>query len=173
MVTKWLIGICVALFGIENALGIDLSTKFGNANLHWILNGEPYRLLTGMFLHGGVMHIFFNMIVLWQVGSVLERTLGHGKYLALYLTSGLAGALASAMFLDLYTISVGASGAIFGLMGAYAVIAQKLRARDQQMVVWIGINLVIGFLVPGIDWHAHIGGLIAGSIFASVVSLRR
>lgn len=172
-ITKWLIGACVAVFGFESVFNMDLAYEFGLAGYPVLELGEYYRLLTAMFLHGGLMHIVFNMLILWQLGAVLEPYYGRGAFTALYLASGLAGGFASIGFNDPMTLSVGASGAIFGLMGAYAVILRRLGRPDTQVLVLIGINLVIGFVVPGIDWHAHVGGLVAGAIFGASAQLRR
>jgi membrane associated rhomboid family serine protease len=92
------------------------------------------------------------------------------RFLALYLIAGLGGAVASFAFSSVNTVSVGASGAIFGLMGALVVAGRHLRADITQVLVLIGINVVIGFIAPGIDWRAHLGGLLTGAAVAFVMS---
>lgn len=171
--TKWLIGVCLAAFGFESLTGTSLAWQFGLAGYPVFEQGEYYRLVTAMFLHGGLMHIAFNMLILWQLGSMLEPYLGRKTFLSLYFIAGVAGGIASILLNNPMTVSVGASGAIFGLMGAYAVLARRMSRPDTQILVLIGINLVIGFLVPNIDWHAHVGGLIAGAIFGATIDLRR
>lgn len=171
--TRILIGICVVVFMFEQATGTDLAWNFGLAGVAVLDYHEYYRLVTAMFLHGGFIHILFNMMILWQLGTALESFLGSGRFLSLYLASGLGGGLASMFLNDPMTISVGASGAIFGLMGAYVVFARRLHLNSQQIIGLIGVNLVIGFIVPGIDWHAHVGGLVTGYAVASMLSLRR
>ena len=110
------------------------------------------------------------MYVLYVLGPPLERLLGHGRFLALFLIAGLGGAVASFSFSSINTVSVGASGAIFGLMGALVVAGRHLRADITQVLVLIGINVVIGFIAPGIDWRAHLGGLLTGAAVAFVFS---
>ena len=167
LATKTLIGICVAIFGFEYVTGYDLSYDFGEIGV-MVFMGEWYRLVTSMFLHGSLTHVAFNMLALWQLGSVLEPMLGRSRYLLLYFLSGLSGSFASLLFNDQYVTSIGASGAIFGLMGAYAVFARSRRPWDTSILVVIGLNLVIGFVVPGIDWHAHLGGLAMGAAFGAI-----
>jgi membrane associated rhomboid family serine protease len=133
------------------------------------IGGEWWRLLTSAFLHGSFLHIAFNMFVLFALGPTLERVLGHGRYLALYLLAALGGSVASYVFSDIRTVSVGASGAIFGLMGALLVAGRRLKSDMRQVAILLGINVVIGFLAPGIDWRAHLGGLLVGALVAAVL----
>ena len=97
-------------------------------------------------------------------GPPLERLLGHARFLILYLLAGLGGAVASFAFSDINTVSVGASGAIFGLMGALVVAGRRLAHDVTQVLVLLGINVVIGFIAPGVDWRAHLGGLVTGAV---------
>ena len=132
--------------------------------------GEPWRLLTSLFVHsqGSLLHLLFNMFSLFIFGPLLEGMVGRVRFLALYLIAGLGGSVA-VLLLAPYTPVVGASGAIFGLLGAYFVIQRKLGGNNVQLLIVIGLNLVIGFL-PGtnIAWQAHLGGLIVGSAVALV-----
>lgn len=132
--------------------------------------GEPWRLLTALFVHsqGSLLHILFNMFSLFIFGPLLEAMVGRVRFLALYLIAGLGGSVA-VLLLAPYTPVVGASGAIFGLLGAYFVIQRKLGGNNVQLLIVIGLNLVIGFL-PGtnIAWQAHLGGLVVGSAVALV-----
>jgi len=135
------------------------------------VKGEWWRLLTSMFLHGGVTHILLNMVSLYIVGKIAENLLGSRDYLALYMASGIVGAATSAI-IHPEGLSVGASGAIFGIFGAVAgyVIAYRDRLGDrfEPIIREFGgvlvFNLVFGFVVPGIDMSAHIGGLAVGLI---------
>lgn len=138
---------------------------------------EPWRMLTSVFAHstGFVFHILLNMYTLWIFGRILESMLGKGRFLTLYLASGLAGSLGVMFWAPHTTFVVGASGAIFGLMGAFLVIQRKLGGETTQLLVLVGINLVIGFL-PGmsISWQAHLGGLIGGALLGFIyVSTRK
>jgi membrane associated rhomboid family serine protease len=108
------------------------------------------------------------MLVLWMLGPQLERVLGHTRYLVLYLVAGFGGAVASFWFSDVSIVGIGASGAIFGLMGALVVVGRALRADISQVIVLIAINVVIGFVAGGIDWRAHLGGLVTGALVAAV-----
>ncbi|MFT2817391.1 rhomboid family intramembrane serine protease [Leifsonia sp. A12D58] len=132
---------------------------------------EPWRMLTTMFVHSTsfIFHVALNMYTLWIFGQILERMLGRGRFLTLYLLSGLAGSLGVLFLADPFTPVVGASGAIFGLMGAFLVIQRHLGASATQLLVLVGINLVIGF-VPGLNvaWQAHVGGLIGGAIIGLI-----
>lgn len=143
-----------------------------------IERGEVYRLLTAMFLHGNVMHIFFNMYALYIVGIQLEPIFGRLRFAIVYFLGGLAGSALS-LALGTYDVpSVGASGAVFAIFIAFAVylyqnrhMYRNVRAQLQHMLILIGMNIVIGF-VPGsqIDNWGHIGGLIGGAILAWRIS---
>ncbi|MEY2698637.1 MAG: hypothetical protein RL720_593 [Actinomycetota bacterium] len=132
---------------------------------------EPWRMLTSVFTHstGFVFHILLNMYTLWIFGQMLERMLGRGRFLTLYLASGLAGSLGVMFWASHDTFVVGASGAIFGLLGAFLVIQRKLGGETTQLLVLVGINLVIGFL-PGmsVSWQAHLGGLLGGALLGFI-----
>ena len=131
---------------------------------------EPWRMMTALFVHseGSLLHILFNMFSLFIFGPILEGLIGRARFLALYLVSGFGGSVA-VLLLAPTTPVVGASGAIFGLLGAYFVIQRKLGGNNVQLLIVIGLNLVIGFL-PGtnIAWQAHVGGLIIGCAVALV-----
>ena len=138
---------------------------------------EPWRMLTSIFTHspGFIFHILLNMYTLWIFGQILESMLGRARYLTLYLTTGVAGSV-GVMFLSSPTTAVvGASGAIFGLLGAFLVIQRKLGGNTTSLLILVGINLLLGFL-PGLNvaWQAHLGGLIAGVLLGLVfVQTRR
>lgn len=170
-VTLTLIGISAVVFVLQFLTGINrVAADWGMWPAAVAVNSEWYRLLTSVFLHGSWLHLLFNMYVLYVLGPPLERLLGHVRFLALYLIAGLGGAVASFTFSTINTVSVGASGAIFGLMGALVVAGRHLRTDITQVLVLIGINVVIGFLAPGIDWRAHLGGLLVGAAVAFVFS---
>lgn len=169
-VTKAIIGLCVTIFvlqisGYINQNNYSLWAPAVNA-------GEWWRIITAGFFHVNTLHIAFNMYALWLLGPNLEQLLGHRKFSALYLLSLLGGSTASYLFNPPITASVGASGAIFGLFGATVVIARRLGLDASGIYGIIGINLVIGFIIPGIDWRAHVGGLVAGALSAWVIARR-
>jgi membrane associated rhomboid family serine protease len=130
---------------------------------------EPWRMITALFVHSqnSPFHLLFNMYSLFVFGPILERLLGRLRFLALYLVSGFGGSVA-VLLLAPGTAVVGASGAIFGLLGAFFVIQRRLGGNNVQLIIVIGLNLVIGFVIPGIAWQAHLGGLIAGAAVAFV-----
>ena len=128
-----------------------------------VADGAPWLLLTSMFTHIAVWHIGFNMLALWTLGPQLELTVGRVRFLALYLVSGLAGS-AAVLWLDgSRSQTFGASGAVFGLMGALLVIAVKVGGDVRGMLTWIGINAAITlFFVNNISWQGHLGGFVGG-----------
>ncbi|GGV00414.1 rhomboid family intramembrane serine protease [Kitasatospora herbaricolor] len=125
--------------------------------------GQWYRLLTATFLHIEIWHIATNMLALWWMGPMLEQALGRIRYLALYLVSGLAGSALAYLIAGDYMNSLGASGAIFGLFGATVVLFLRTRTPLGPVIALLVFNLVITFSVSGIDWRAHVGGLLAGA----------
>lgn len=125
-------------------------------------------MLTAAFLHGSWLHLIFNMYTLYIFGQVLEPMLGRARYLALYLIAAFGGSVAVLIFSDPTSSVLGASGAIYGLMGAYFVLLRAIGERSGQLMGLIAINLIFSFLNPGISWQAHIGGLVVGGIVASI-----
>ncbi|MGN6681599.1 MAG: rhomboid family intramembrane serine protease [Streptosporangiaceae bacterium] len=131
--------------------------------------GDWYRLISSAFLHEplttgfGIFHIVFNMWALYVVGPALEQMLGRVRFLAVYLVSALGGSVLYYLIASPAGTAIGASGAIFGLFGAWFVLARRLHLDARMVVVLIAINLVISFTVSGIAWQDHVGGLIAGS----------
>jgi membrane associated rhomboid family serine protease len=176
--TAALIAINVVVYLIEVATGGGGLTReaSGNFVFHTILygpfvsEGEWYRLLTAGFLHANIIHIAFNMILLFFLGRLMEPSLGTPRFLVLYFASLLAGSF-GALLLDPNTPSLGASGAIFGLAGATFVIARG-RGLDQlagQIGFLILINLLYGFAVTDVSVGAHLGGLVAGVICGGAI----
>ncbi len=134
---------------------------------------EPWRVLTVLLVHGGFAHLGLNMLALWLIGRSLEPLLGRGRFLALYLLSGLGGSVAVALLAP-YTSVVGASGAIFGMFGALLVIGRHIGANVTGIAIILAINLAIGFFPGfGISWQAHVGGLIVGALIGLVYSRTR
>ncbi len=125
---------------------------------------EPWRWITSGFVHGGLFHIGMNMFVLYQFGSELERVMGRLRYGLLYGVSLLGGSAAIQLLAGPNSLHVGASGAIFGLFGAYGLLLYKLKLAWHSMAVTAGIWLAIGFVLPNISWEGHIGGLVLGTL---------
>ena len=134
---------------------------------------EWYRLFTVALTHAGLLHLGFNMYSLMVLGNPLEDAFGKNKLFIVFFVSLLTGSLASSYFASVYSYSVGASGAIFGLFGALAIVGKRIGADIRSIVVIIGINFVIGFAMGGVDWRAHLGGLIGGVVAAHLVMAKR
>ncbi|HZT53939.1 MAG TPA: rhomboid family intramembrane serine protease [Gaiellaceae bacterium] len=128
----------------------------------WVAHGGWWRLATAMFLHANILHIAFNMLALYVIGTPVEQYLGRTRYLGLYLVSGLAGS-AGGLLQAPATPILGASGAIFGILGAMLILEWQVTGRlAGNAMTWIVINLAISFTIPNISWGGHIGGLIGG-----------
>lgn len=148
-----------------------LFQAFAQANVLVSL-GDWYRVFTAALLHGGFMHIAFNMYALYLFGPRLEQQVGSHAFAALYVATAGTGGMISYLFGPPNQVSIGASGAIFGLFGAWMFVAWKMRgtpggrAMFNQLGVLLAINLALPLLVPGIDWRAHVGGLLGGILIA-------
>jgi len=179
IVTKILISICVAMYLLSLIITDNFTASLlilGANNRGLVLNGEFYRLITSAFLHGSFIHLFVNMYSLWVIGSQVETYLGKVKFIVIYLLSALMGSLLSIVFLE-NSISIGASGAIFGLMGSLLYFGYHYRlylsnALTNQIIPIIVANLFLGFAMTGIDNAAHIGGLIGGYLATMIVGLQ-
>jgi membrane associated rhomboid family serine protease len=173
LATKIIVGLNVAVFLMALAWGdrfvtdLDLvgyfSTPWGSEG---VADGEWYRMLTSAFLHDRFWHIGLNMLALWFLGPPLEAALGRTRYVALYLISALAGSTLAYLLTPADQGSLGASGAIYGLFGATAVLMRRLNYDMRPILVLLVINLALSFTWSNISWQAHIGGLIAGTALA-------
>ncbi|GGL99902.1 rhomboid family intramembrane serine protease [Streptomyces fumigatiscleroticus] len=184
LLTKILIGINVAVFVAVHAWPslldrLVLVGAWPPAPFHsteGVAEGEWYRLVTSVFTHEAVWHVAFNMLSLWWLGGPLEAVLGRVRYLALYLCSGLAGSALTYLLAPSPSASLGASGAVFGLFGATAVLVRRLNQDMRPILALLAINLIITFgWKDEIAWQAHIGGLVAGIVigYAMVHAPRR
>lgn len=167
IVTYIFITICIIMFILtRGSTDIETLLKYGANNAYLTKSGEYYRLLSSMFIHIGLLHLLFNMYTLYIIGPQVESFYGKFKYFLIYILSGVSGSILSITFSS-NTVSAGASGAIFGLMGALLYFGFFYRnylgsVIKSQIVPIIILNLVIGFSTSGIDNAAHIGGLIGG-----------
>jgi len=158
-------------------VGFDPQTGFDFAR--GVVGGEWWRLLSSMFLHAGLIHLGLNAYVLWIFGVEIERQIGRLSTLAVFLVTGVFAGAASYAFADRFAIAVGASGAIFGLVGAFIAYNYLRRhhvmaqARLRGALTMLLINLIIGFSIPAIDWRAHVGGLVAGLVAGFAVDPSR
>lgn len=155
----------------------NLLYDLGMLSYQQVMEGEYYRIISSMFLHADMQHITGNMLILYYVGNIVERAIGHVKYLILYLLSGIVAAFASMAFsymTDSYISSLGASGAVFGIIGALLWIAIRNHGHIEIMSVrkilfLIGYSLYSGFISTNVDNAAHVGGVIAGFVIAIVL----
>jgi membrane associated rhomboid family serine protease len=188
-VTQALVGINVGIYLLQLVMGAGLTATSGWIYEHGVLvssaigsdgsligvaEGEWWRLITAAFLHYGPLHLGMNMLVLYIIGPALEEYLGHGRYALLYLVAGLAGS-AGALVWSPNALTVGASGAIWGIMGAALILEwRKIYVFGGQAMGLVVFNLAITFLIPGISIGGHVGGLVGGGIAAlAFSSLRR
>ncbi len=141
--------------------------------VHGVGSGEYYRILTVALVHGSLLHLGFNMYALLVLGNPIEYAFGKVRFLSIFFISLLTGSLASLALNPVNQPSVGASGALFGLFGAFVVVGRRIGADVKSTLVIIGINFGISFVVPGVDWHAHLGGLIGGAIAAKILLRQR
>ncbi|MDT0567853.1 rhomboid family intramembrane serine protease [Streptomyces sp. DSM 3412] len=173
LLTKILIGANLLLFLVKESLGESFTHRFDligrawvpelGASLQGVAEGQWYRLVTSMFLHGSVTHILFNMLSLWWIGGPLEAALGRARYLTLYFVSGLAGSALTYLIAEPTQASLGASGAIFGLFGATGVLMRHLKYDMRPLIILLVINLIFTFSpMFNIAWEAHVGGLVGG-----------
>nr|WP_154791982.1 rhomboid family intramembrane serine protease [Occultella kanbiaonis] len=168
VVTITFIAICVLLF-VADYVSPTLRMRLIFAPV--LGQVEPYRMITTAFLHAGIVHLLFNMYALWIVGPFLEQMLGRWRYIALYLLSALGGSVAVLALAgdDVWNVAtVGASGAVFGLFAAIAVVLRRTGREARQILIVIGINVVLGFVIPGISWQAHLGGLVTGAALGAL-----
>lgn len=179
IVTYIIMAICIILFILMELSGGSTNSqtllKYG-ANLDVLVkNGEYYRLFTCIFLHIGIMHLLCNMYSLYIIGREVENLFGKIKYIIIFILSGIFGSIMSLAFTH-NTISAGASGAIFGLLGALLYFGMHYRtylgeAIKRSIIPIIVVNLIIGFFAEGIDLAAHIGGLVGGLLVAMMVGV--
>jgi len=172
IVTKVLVGLNVGIYLLQLVMGADINGSNGWIFEHGALagplvaDGDWWRLITAAFLHYGPIHLLMNMFALWWLGAPVEMALGHWRFLLLYLVSGLAGS-AGALYMSPNVFTVGASGAIFGMLGAGLVLEYEATGKfGGNYLTLIIINLAFTFAVPGISIGGHIGGLIGGALGA-------
>lgn len=178
VVTQTLIGLCVVAFALQWAVGGAFTNEF----LFYppFALSEPWRFITSAFLHSPsfLLHILFNMYALWLTGPYLESLLGRARFLALYLLCGIGGSVgyfvlavpSTADSSSWFNGALGASGAVFGLWAALIVLNRRLGRDASGITAIIVINGVLGFVVGGIAWQAHLGGLVTGALVAAALA---
>jgi membrane associated rhomboid family serine protease len=176
VVTYALIAVNLAFFAVT-ALQARSPMYPGNSSLFLqgsllpdlVATGEWWRVVTSGFLHVDLIHLFVNMMSLYFLGLPLERILGRVRFGVVYGLSLLGGSAAVMMFSDPLGPTAGASGAIFGLMGALLITVRRLRFDARQLVVILAVNLFISFQLPSISWQAHLGGLVIGAVVGALM----
>lgn len=179
--TTILVALCVVVYFLQLIVpGLEQSLWFAP----YAGRDEPWRFVTAAFLHGGITHILFNMLALWTIGQPLERAMGVSRFVALFLVSAVGGSVGYLLIAQAtaspgqvltqwqtswFQPTVGASGAVFGLFAAELVLARRQGRDLRAMLIFLGLNLVIGFTVPNIAWQAHLGGFVTGAALASVM----
>ncbi len=176
--TMALIAINVVVYIITAAQGGGINLPGGKLFSDWALqglavsDGDWWRLVTAMFLHGSMLHLAFNMLALFWLGTIVEQALGTPRFLLVYFVSGLAGSAGALWFSSAFAVTVGASGAIFGLIGALLILEYlSTGSLMGQAMVLILVNLALTFAVPNISIGGHLGGL-AGGIIATYALMR-
>ena len=177
-ITYGIIGINIFIYLLTaiasgNFFDIDINVliSFGAKENNLILRGEYYRFISCMFLHGGLIHVVLNMYALYNIGPLVEEVYGKIKYLIVYFVAGITSSIFSFLFSD--SVSIGASGAIFGLLGITLVFAVSEKEKIgkefyKNILMVIVTNLILGFSIPNIDNFGHLGGLIGGAIVGIV-----
>ena len=151
----------ITVVGYEDALLL---------NRFYVENSEYYRLITVALLHGGLWHLAFNLYALHALGTPVEAYFGRGKFTLILIISLLSGSALSVLFNPAYVYSIGASGMIFGLFGSLALIGQRVGIEWRSILVIVGINFAIGFVLGGVDWRGHLGGLIGGTLVTTILN---
>jgi membrane associated rhomboid family serine protease len=172
LVTLVLVGINVAMFLLIQVTGGGASRLLFETVMYpsLVADGQWWRLVTSVFVHVDLLHLFFNMFALWIFGPGLEQLLGRVRFVALYLLSGLAGSVAVHLLSNPGTPTLGASGAVFGLLGAALVVTVRRGYDASWLLGLLAINLVFTFLVPRISWQGHLGGLVAGLLMGAALA---
>jgi membrane associated rhomboid family serine protease len=161
---------------LDQSITVDAAGQYyriADASLGTVYTGVDdggfYRLFTAMFVHYGIFHLLMNMYALWFLGRQLEAVLGPARFLTLYLLAGLGGNVAAYLVSDFsgsLGATAGASTAVFGLFAAFFVVLRRLGRDTSQVVTLLVVNLVITFVLPGISWAGHLGGLVTGGVVA-------
>jgi membrane associated rhomboid family serine protease len=171
--TTTLITVIAAAYLYNLVVG-GLTNSFALPNFDSLMaTSEWYRLLTVALVHGGIFHLGFNLFALMALGNPIESAFGKSGFLVIFFASLLSGSLLSSYLATPYQYSVGVSGAVFGFFGAFAVVSKRYGLEIKSIAAIVGINFVMGFVIGGVDWRAHLGGLIGGSIAAAALLAKR
>ncbi len=155
--------------GLQDHLLLINKAIFPDNQVHGVYAGEWWRVFTVALTHASWLHLGMNMLVLFQLGNIVERFYGEIRYSLILVASVVSASFASLLLDPVNQPSVGASGMIFGLFGAMVLTGKKMGVDYRQVMGYLVLNLVIGFAIPNVDWHAHVGGLIGGLLAALVL----
>lgn len=176
IVTIALIAVNLAFFlvtAVQSRSAMDLSNSWlylhGGLIPAEVASGEYWRLLSAGFLHGSLIHLATNMLALYWLGIPLERILGRSRMLAIYLLSLLGASVSVLLFSAPVSLTIGASGAVYGLMGALLVTFRRLRLDLRPLIVVLALNVFITFTYPGLSWQGHLGGLVVGAVIGAAM----
>jgi len=150
------------VIGLQDHLLLINKAIFSDGQVHGVFAGEWWRVFTVVLTHAGWLHLGMNMLVLFQLGNIVEQFYGRTRYTLILVASTIAASFASLWLDPANQPSVGASGMIFGLFAAIVISGKKMGVDNRQVLGYLVLNLVIGFAIPNVDWHAHVGGLVGG-----------
>jgi len=134
-----------------------------------VAHGAWWQLLTSMFTHVQFLHLAYNMAALWLLGPRLEVVIGRARFVALYLVSGLVGSTVVYGLSNPHGLTIGASGAVFGLLGGLLVIAHKVKGNVQDLALWVAFGFLITLIIPNVSWQAHLGGFVGGAAITAAL----
>jgi membrane associated rhomboid family serine protease len=161
-------GLCVDQDG-GFEVGRSVCDNLGGTYLPGVADDAYWQLLTSAFTHIQIWHIGFNMLALWILGPQLELVLGRARFLVLYVLSAFTGSALVYWAAPEYQLTIGASGAVFGLLGALLVVAFKVGGNVQQLLILLAINAFITFTIPNVSWQGHLGGLVGGIVITAAL----
>ncbi|MFM8192359.1 MAG: rhomboid family intramembrane serine protease [Actinomycetota bacterium] len=169
---RTLTGSLVIVIALSYLLQISVAGYEENLLLNrmYVESGQYYRLITVALLHGGLWHLAFNLYALHALGTIVESYFGRTKYALILIISLLSGSTLSVLFNPAYVYSIGASGMIFGLFGALALIGSRAGVEWRSILAIVGLNFAIGFVLGGVDWRGHLGGLIGGTLITTILN---
>ena len=169
---RTLTGSLVIVIALSYLLQISVAGYEENLLLNrmYVESGQYYRLITVALLHGGLWHLAFNLYALHALGTIVESYFGRTKYALILIVSLLSGSTLSVLFNPAYVYSIGASGMIFGLFGALALIGSRAGVEWRSILAIVGLNFAIGFVLGGVDWRGHLGGLIGGTVITTILN---
>ena len=171
--TTLLIVLISGLFIVQQYFYQSLFADFALVGSGYVEHNQYYRFLSVALMHGGWMHLAFNMLALYQLGEVIERYFGRTRYAFILLASLISGSALSYIYMSPLGVAVGASGMIFGLFGALLVIGKRIGLNYQAVLGTLVINAMLPFIDRQIDWRAHVGGFIGGAIATKFVALSK